>query len=75
MKYFKAYTQKDFNAEKFYIENENEKDVIFFAETEDNAMKAVTEYIYKTSLYSEKETADWIENNPIYLEETTLAEI
>lgn len=75
MKFFKAYTQKDWNAEKFYIENENEKDVVFFAETVEEAMKAVIEYIYETSLYDKKETADWIENNPIYLESTTLAEI
>lgn len=75
MKFFKAYTQKDWNAEKFYIENENEKEVVFFAETVEEAMKAVIEYIYETSLYDKKETADWIENNPIYLESTTLAKI
>lgn len=64
MKKYKAYTQKDWNAEKFFIESDGEEAVIE-ADTEEEALDLFTDYIYATSLYSEAETTKWIEENPI----------
>ena len=64
---YKAYTQKDWNAEKFYIE-ENEEPAIIEADSEAEALELFTDYIYTTSLYSKEETTRWIEENPIFIE-------
>ncbi|MBR1739919.1 MAG: hypothetical protein IJ737_06475 [Ruminococcus sp.] len=66
---YKAYTQKDWNAEKFYFEDEEENEVIFKADTAEQAKEKAIDWIYETSLYNEAETAEWLENNPIYIEE------
>ena len=65
---YKAYTQKGWNAEKFYIE-ENEEAVIIEADSETEACELFTDYIYATSLYNESETTKWIEENPMIIEE------
>lgn len=68
MKKYKAYTQKDWNAEKFYID-ENGETAIIEADTEEEALELFTDHIFATSLYAEKETKKWIEENPITVEE------
>lgn len=67
MKY-KAYTQKDWNAEKFYIE-ENGEPAIIEADSEAEALELFTDHLYETTLYSEEKTTRWIEENPIIVEE------
>lgn len=66
---YKAYTQKDWNAEKFYIE-ENGEPAIIEADTEAEALELFTDHIFETSLYSEEETKKWIEENKIIVEES-----
>lgn len=68
MNKYKAYTQKDWNAEKFYIE-ENGEPAVIEADTEEEALELFIDHIYATTLYSEKETAKWLEENPITVEE------
>lgn len=68
MKKYKAYTQKEWNAEKFYID-ENGEDAIIEADTEKEAVELFTDLIYATTLYTEEETTRWIEENPIIVEE------
>lgn len=65
---YKAYTQKDWNAERFYLEDEEENDVIFEADTAEQAEEKAIDWIYENSLYSEAETAEWLEKNPIHIE-------
>lgn len=65
----KAYTQTDWNAEKFYIEDENQLDLVIEAENEDEARELFEAYIYDTSLYSDEETADWLKKNPLTIVE------
>ena len=70
MNKYKAYTQKDWNAEKFFIEADGEEAVaVLEADTEEEALDLFTDYIYATSLYSEAETTKWIEENPIFIVE------
>lgn len=69
MKKYKAYTQADWNAEKFYIDDENEMDVIFEAENANAAKEAAINWLYNNSLFSAEETAEWISKNPICIEE------
>lgn len=69
MKQYRAYTQADWNAEKFYIENEEQENLIIEAENEEEAAEMFEEYIYDTSLYSNDETANWLKENPITVEE------
>ena len=66
---FKAYTQKGWNQEKFYIEDENERDLVIYANSADEAESYFVEYLYETSLYSTEETAHWLQENPLYLVE------
>lgn len=68
MNKYKAYTQKDWNAEKFYIE-ENGEPAVIEADTEEEALELFTDYIYATTLYTKEETTNWIEENPITVEE------
>lgn len=68
MNKYKAYTQKDWNAEKFYIE-ENGEPAVIEADTEEEALELFTDYIYATTLYTKEETTKWIEENPITVEE------
>lgn len=65
---YKAYTQKDWNTEKFYIE-ENGEPAIIEADSESEALELFTDHIYATSLYTEEETAKWLEENPIIVVE------
>lgn len=65
MNAYKAYTQTDWNAEKFYIEDEYGNELVIEAENEDEARELFVENIYDTSIYSDKETADWLERNPL----------
>ena len=67
MNKYKAYTQKDWNAEKFFIADGVY--AVLEAETEEEALDLFTDYIYATSLYSEAETTKWIEENPIFIVE------
>ena len=69
MKKFKAYTCKGYNEEKFYIENENERDLVVEAETEADAENVFCDYIKKTSMYDEVETNLWLARNPLYVVE------
>lgn len=69
MKQYRAYTQTDWNAEKFYIENEEQETLIVEAENEKEAVEMFTAHIYETSLYSDDFTATWIKENPITVEE------
>ena len=71
MKKYKAYTQADYNAEKFYVEDENQLDKIITADNENVAYMRFVEYIYETSLYSREETSEMLIENPIYIEEVT----
>lgn len=71
MNHYKAYTQTDYNSEKFYVEDENQLDKIITADNENIALMRFTEYIYETSLYSREETAEMLVDNPIYIEEVT----
>ena len=66
---FRAYTQKGFNQEKFYVEDENERDLIVQADNAEEARAYFERYIYETSLYSTEETAVWLEENPLYVVE------
>lgn len=68
---YKAYTQKDWNAEKFLIE-ENGEPAIIEADSESEALELFTNLIYATTLYSEEETAKWLEENPIFIEGESL---
>lgn len=63
---YKAYTQKDWNAEKFFIE-ENGEPAIIEADSEAEALELFTDHIYATTLYSEEETTKWLEENPIFI--------
>lgn len=69
MKYYKAYTQKGFNEEKFYIEDENQIDLIVKAENREEAEKIFIKNIYETSLYNDKITKELLEKNPLTVEE------
>ena len=66
---FKAYTQKGWNQEKFYIEDENERDLVVHADSAEEAESHFIKYIYNNSLYSKEETKKWLEDNPLYLVE------
>lgn len=65
MNAYKAYTQTDWNAEKFYIEDEYGNELVIEAENEDEARELFIENIYDTSLYSDEETADWLKRNQL----------
>lgn len=65
---YKAYTQKEWNAEKFYIE-ENGEPAIIEADSEEEAVILFANYIYDTSIYTEEATTKWLEENPIFTEE------
>lgn len=69
MKRFKAYTQKTTFSEKFYIEDENERDLIITAEDANDARSLFNDYIFEHSLYTPHETAAILFANPIYIEE------
>lgn len=69
MNAYKAYTQTDWNAEKFFVEDENQLDLVIEAENEDEARELFEAYLYETSLYSDEETADWIKKNPLTIVE------
>ena len=69
MKRFKAYTQATFNAEKFYIEDSEENDLVISAESEHDALLAFVEYIKENSLYSEMGTRLWLARHGLWLEE------
>ena len=64
---YKAYTQKDWNAEKFYIEDEYGNEAIIEAESEEEAKILFTDYIFDTSIYNREETEKWILENPIFV--------
>lgn len=64
---YKAYTQKDWNAEKFYIEDEYGNEAIIEAESEEEAKILFTDYIFDTSLYNREETEKWILENPLFV--------
>lgn len=68
MKY-KAYTQKEWNAERFYIEDENQKDLIMVARNAEEAKRKFRYYILLTSMFDSEETKQWLEENPITVEE------
>lgn len=65
MKRYAAYTQTDWNSEKFYIENEEQETLIIEAENEEEAAEMFTAYIYETSLYNDDVTVNWLKENPI----------
>ena len=68
-KYYRAYTQTDAGAEKFWIENDEQEDLIISAESVEEAIEIFEEYLYDTSLYTVEETAEWIKQNPIHVVE------
>ena len=63
-KFFKVYTQKEFNAEKFDVYDDNNS--IVYAENENEAEENALDYIRSSSLYNEEETEKWISENPVY---------
>lgn len=69
MKRFKAYTQRTPLDEKFYIEDENQLDLIIEAEDADDARSEFIDYIFEHSLYNPHETAAILFNNPVHVEE------
>ena len=68
MKY-RAYTQKDWNAEKFYIEDENQNALTLEADNEEQAKEKFIDYIMLTSPYDYEVTCRWIDETPITVEE------
>ena len=69
MKRFKAYTQRTPLDEKFYIEDENQLDLVIEAEDADDARAEFIDYIFEHSLYKPHETAAILFNNPVHVEE------
>lgn len=69
MKKYIAYTQADWNAEKFYITDSYDELVIVEAGTAAEAEEIFTEIVHETSIYNRKETIEWLERNPIFVEE------
>ena len=66
MKKYEAYIQEGYGAEAFYIENDEGCRLIIEAENDKEAEEEFIKHIYETSLYTERETADWIEKNLPY---------
>lgn len=66
MKKYEAYIQEGYGAEVFYIENDEGYHLIIEGENDKEAKEKFLDYIYETSLYSERETTAWIEKNLPY---------
>lgn len=62
-----AYTQVSYGAEAFFIENEDGEKLIIAAENVEEAEEKFINDIYETSLYSDAETTEWLEHNPLYV--------
>lgn len=69
MKKYRAYTQENYFAEKFYILDEYEEFAEVEAESEAEAEELFRDYLHDTSFYSYEETEEWIKKNPIYVYE------
>lgn len=67
-KYYQAYTQNA-TGEKFWIEDDDQENLIVSAESAEEAAEIFEKYLYETSLYSDEETAAWIKQNPIHVVE------
>lgn len=69
MKNYKVYTQVGYWAERYYIENENQEDMIFEAGSEGSAIFQAAEHVRETSLYDADTTEGWINMQNWYAEE------
>lgn len=73
-KYYKVYIQNGWGAEKFYIDDENQDNVIFKAHSEEKAIFQAAEYIRETSIYDPETTEEWINKQNWYAEEVKIHE-
>lgn len=60
MKKFKVYTQEGYWSERFYIEDENQEDMVFEARSEGSAIFQAAEYVRKTSMFDKETTEKYI---------------
>lgn len=68
-KNYKVYTQNGWGAEKFYIEDENQDDLIIEARSAEHAIIQAAEYVRETSVYDADTTEGWINMQNWYAEE------
>lgn len=69
MKNYKVYTQVSWGAEKFYIEDHEEQDIIFEADSVEDAIQQAHDYIMENRMYDVEITEGWIRMQNWYAEE------
>ena len=68
-KNYKVYTQNGWGAEKFYIMDYEEQDIIFEADSVEDAIQQAHDYIMENRLYDVETTEGWIYMQNWYAEE------
>lgn len=69
MKNYKVYTQNGWGAEKFYIEDHEEQDIIFEADSVEDAIQQAQDFIFECGLWDMESAEDWINTQNWYAEE------
>lgn len=68
-KKFKVYTQASWGAEKFYIQDHEEHDIVFEADSVEDAIQQAHDYIMENRLCDVETTEGWIQRQNWFAEE------